>query len=179
MQQWSWLIVPIIMFVLFVVSQLMRREEEKQRQRRLSQPRREPQPPRPEDDRSEMQRFLDEVQRMRERSEQKKQEATAPWSPPVQQPEPVVPVVRVAPRPQPRRRAPTPPAQPQPVLEVLAVETESRVPTSKASVGAVRRRGASPAARQMLSLLQSPQSLATAWLLKEVFDRPLCMRERR
>src|SRR5438132_8782567 len=97
MHQWSWLIVPITMFVLFVISQLMKRDEEKQRQRPVVGPRRKPADEDAEDNRSEMQKFLDEVQRMRERSEQKKQETTAPWSAPVIA-EPATPPVYQAPR---------------------------------------------------------------------------------
>src|SRR5262249_48223497 len=129
---------------------------------------------------NEMQKFLDEVARMRERAEQKKQEATAAWSPAVERPEPAVAVRWTPARPQPRSRPVVSIAEPQPMLEVLPViEAVERAPAAKISVAAEVRRGVSPAARQTLALLRSPQSLATAWLLKEVFDRPMCMHERR
>jgi|ERR1051326_5752073 hypothetical protein len=178
MNQWSWLIVPVTMFVLFVLSQLMKRDEQKQRQRRVEGPRREPAP---EDDRSEMQKFLDEVQRLRDRAEQKKKEAATPWSAP-QRIEPEVqttapqprPVVRVASE---RRRPSVRITKPQPVLEVVAADDDEAAATvRKSEPVTMARPPASAAARQMLELLRSPQSLATAWILKEVFDRPLCMR---
>src|SRR5438105_5091808 len=107
MHNWSWLIVPITMFVLFVISQLMKRDEEKQRRRPVVGPRREPAHEEAEDNRSDMQKFLDEVQRMRERNEQKKQETTAPWSVPVvaePAPEPMYQASRAPRRLQPQRR---------------------------------------------------------------------------
>jgi hypothetical protein len=181
-QQWSWVIVPITMFVLFLLSQLAKRDEEKKRQARLSPQRRDVPAPAEDDQRTEMQRFLDEVRGMRDRAEQKKQEAQAPWSPPPERIERVVPVVRevrrVEPKPKPqRRRSVTPPQEPA-VLEVVALTEnadDATVPRRQARAATIRN-AAAPAIAEMFTLLRTPRSLATAWILKELLDRPMCMR---
>jgi hypothetical protein len=183
MEKWTWLIVPVTMFVLFVLSQLSKREQEKQKQRLVAAPRREPSEQRAEDKRSDLQRFLDEVQVLRDRAEQKKKEAVPLWSPSERR-EPAVPELRqgspVVPQPQ-RRNPALPQPQPQEVLEVIPVEDQGPAATARRAGALLAghvgvKRSGSPAAREMLKLLGSPRSLATAWLLKEVFDRPLCMR---
>lgn len=187
MPQWSWLIVPVTMFVLFLLSQILKRNEEKDRASRRPAPR----PEQPEDTRSDMQRFLDEVQRLRDQATRKREAAAPPWSPPPR-PVPVVEEVRqpirVTPRPVPQRRQPVVRPRPAPeVLEVIAVDQESAsraakpVVTAKAvtTVLAAARRPVAPIAVELLSLLSSPRSLATAVLLKEVLDRPLALRSER
>jgi hypothetical protein len=179
-EKWTWLIVPVMMFVLFVLSQIMKRDEDKPRPRRQPQPRRDPaEPQQPQDQRGDLQRFLDEVQRLRERAEQKKQEASSPWAPP----RPVQPVI-VPEAGQAQRRKPVVKAvKKEEVLEVVPVDTATEQP-ARILIAASREharpaRPVSPAAKQLLALLRSPSSLATAVLLKEVLDRPLCLRNER
>jgi hypothetical protein len=79
-----------------------------------------------------------------------------------------------------REKASARAAKREEVLEVVPEDTAAeRVPKSRAEFSRAhvsKPKPQSAAARQMLALLRSPSSLATAVLLKEVLDRPLCQR---
>jgi hypothetical protein len=110
---------------------------------------------------------------LRERPPQQRETASRPVRPTVRSeevlvaipvarpvaPSAVVEVVPAAPR-------------PQPVTEAPSSSPPASAPTT------TRDTRPSPILQQVRSLLSKPQTAGTAFVLREIFDRPLCMRRR-
>jgi periplasmic protein TonB len=190
---WEW-IVPVIALALWIISSLVKSAEEKPKQAKPGEPLPDAVPPRPQ---SEVDRFLEEINRMRRRQEeeQRQQEPTRRSEPlpPIPPPPPPV-VVQVEPKAsepttapnfekpavvveKPKTRIvktrrteprPTPPRQP-------AVIVEATLPHLAPSVQAPTP---SPAIAQIYAMLRSPQSIQAAILLQEVMGPPRCRRRR-
>lgn len=174
-------IIPVIAIAVWILSNLIRPEEKPKRE--LFPPRRFPlpgmdQPPRPT---SEVDRFLEEINRLRKKSEEARQseemeepQAAPPPPPPrpVERPRPVPPVIEVVlPASIPTiRMAPAP-------VEVLDVLPAMPLPPPPPIIPVPIRRG-SPAVAQLQAMLQSPQSLRTAMLLQTVLEPPRCRKRR-
>jgi hypothetical protein len=174
-------IVPVVVLVVWLLQQLMRgRENEEPVRPRAGGPPRER-------NTSDIDRFLQEIDRMRRRSGEGPQ-AERPRPPQRPRPDQPAPVPRA--RPVPR---PTPPRPAVPVPEVIAVpvtpsgapvpivvpvspaQTAPAAPRVSRALGDEGKRLA-PGARAALSLVRSPQSLASAVLLQEILGPPRCRR---
>jgi hypothetical protein len=176
-------IVPVVVLVVWLLQQLLRARENEEPVR--------PRPGAPAQGRgtSDIDRFLQEIDRMRRRPAGESSDRPRPAPPPVQRPRPVqaapVPRVRPVPRPVTARSSEPPP-------EVIVVEAVQRgtppavVPVSTATpvhvaprvsraLGDEGRRLA-PGARAALELVRSPKSLAAAVLLQEILGPPRCRR---
>lgn len=145
-------------------------------------------PPRPVND---LQDFLNEVRRRKQAAEppRREEEPTpailveerprrAPKRAPRQRAEPrraEPPPLMAMPVPEPPPLPSPPSLPPLPPLEAPRLRTE--VPTLGVAA-VVARAPAHPAVRDLLSLLKNRRSLATAVLLREVLDEPLCKRRR-
>lgn len=95
-----------------------------------------------------------------------KEEPVKQQRPPARRPaagQEAIPVVQLAPLPAASILAPPP--QPTPELGALHLSMP-------------QARAVSPAAKQLMELLKTPQTLRTAFLLREVFERPRCRRPR-
>ena len=137
---------------------------------------------------TDLDRFLEEARRRREVEERPKpppspalaRPATARRpqrpAPPREFPSFVAPVVRKAEVPIaiPVAQPVVEPARPEPVL--AAVPTREVSPPPAPSVP--RQKPPSPILQQVRSLLSKPQTAGAAFVLREIFDRPLSMRRR-
>lgn len=194
---WEW-VVPVIAVVLWILSSVIRSPEEPPRdlrRRRLpnNRPAQGGEPARPS---SEVERFLEEINRLRRRAadgqkpadETREEEPRAEPSPrpePPPRPQPPslprrprrTPAVVVPPRRAVAQPPPPPPAQAVPVLDVLEVIAAPATPMAKAAQR-IPAPAASPAVAQLRTLLASPQNLQTAVLLHEVLGPPRCRRRR-
>lgn len=133
---------------------------------------------------TDLERFLEDARRRREKEER----PIPPPAPPPAHTSIVRPPLRERPsRPRetpPRvappviRREETPLAIPvaQPVAEPVIAEPIVVVPLAAPTT--TRDTRLSPIAQQARSLLSKPQTAATAFVLREIFDRPLCKRRR-
>lgn len=192
MRNWHF-IIPIIAVAVWILSSLIRGAEE-QRVRR-PRPQRDPEEPadgtRPRRSPSEIDRFLQEVQRRRQEGEERRPPREAPKPlPPAEEVLVAIPVQEVPnrrtpradrPRRRPAESRPIPVAQPVPVVPPPVLETQFREspppPGPEAAsqpTAAEKKREAM--GKQLRELLNSKQSLATAFILREVFDRPLSLR---
>jgi hypothetical protein len=145
---------------------------------------------------SEIERFLEEVSRMKRRATEEatgqssEEPRLAPSPPPRPAPPPVPPRVERLPRPVPatvRRAEPptrerpalavtvlSPVPAPPPLVEAVLVPVQPPLALSVPTSPLAPR--VSPAAAQLHSLLRSPQTLRTAVLLQEVLGPPRCRR---
>ncbi len=96
------------------------------------------------------------------------------------------PVLRVEPLPRTRREASSsrqvampPTAVPAPTAAPAQAAPPPATVVASTQAAAARRLAVAGAARNLVPWLRSPQNLATAFLLKEIFDRPLSQRRRR
>jgi hypothetical protein len=142
---------------------------------------------------TDLDRFLEEARRRREPEERRK----AP--PPSRAPAARPPLRERPTRPQePPRLATTPSIPPnsgrdrggaeegvvvlpvpRPVAKVPVAEPVSSLPSAReAPPPSVPSTPSSPIVQQVRSLLSKPQTAATAFVLREIFDRPLCKRRR-
>jgi hypothetical protein len=196
MFHWEWLL-PIILAFWFLVT-LIRKTEEERRNRERAGPNsdRPPPPARPRRQTTDIDRFLEEVNRRRGQAVERKPRT-------VTEARPTVPRT-VVPSPPPGKSAapPRPPAV-QPVTSVLpptvsvlaaatvpSVEPVTAVPATKPAQGVKwpgtdearqatsAAAGTTPAgsADSLLDLLRSPQSLQTIFLLREILAPPRCRR---
>lgn len=133
---------------------------------------------------TDLDRFLEEARRRREAEESPK---PPPVSPPVARPP-------LRERPARQREAPPRAAAPvirtaevlvarpveQPVLAeaVLPVASSRAAPPPPPALIETRPAQTSPILQQVRSLLSKPQTAAAAFVLREIFDRPLCQRRR-
>lgn len=188
---WEILIIPLIAVGVYILSALFKSEDDKTKK---GVGRRPPFSPQNGGGRgggrapgrrvvTDLDRFLEEARRRREPEERRK-------APPPPSRAPVArPPLRERPtRPQepPRLAAPVivkeeavvlpapRPVAPPPVAEPIAIPPSSRE-TPPPPAPPTR---SSPIAQQMRSLLSQPQTVATAFVLREIFDRPLCKRRR-
>jgi hypothetical protein len=186
---WEW-IVPVIALALWIISSLVKTAEDRSKQAGPGEPLPPDSPPRPL---SEVDRFLEEINRMRRRQDEEQRQETPPQrreplaTPPspvvVRQVEPTTApnfekpvVVEEKPRPRTiiRHRRPEPrPTQFKPSAPVPAAPP---LPPPPPSVPPARPY--SPAVAQLQALLRSTQSLQTAILLQEVLGPPKCRRRR-
>jgi hypothetical protein len=205
---WEVLIVPLLALVVWILGTLMRQDEDprvRQRQRRPGMegpfgPGRQPV--------SDLDRFLTEARRRRELAEKglpvppppapappprrpptpaprprptgpTPSRSAAPPPPRRQRDEPMTVVKAPAPRParQDQPKGPIPVLLPVPQAEV-AVEVVSAMRVPVAAPEPTPAAPVSPAVAQVLVLLRSPQSAATAFVLREILGPPLCLRRR-
>ncbi|HTU19176.1 MAG TPA: hypothetical protein VMG10_14040 [Gemmataceae bacterium] len=182
---WEIAIIPLIALGVWIIGTLFKSEDEKLKKgvgRRGNASSRAP----GRRVGTDLDRFLEEARRRREPEERRK----APPSP-ARDPAPRPPLRErpSQPREMPRRPAPLiakeevvvalpapRPVAPPPVAEPvasLALAREASLPPPPTSVTRP-----APIPQQVLSLLSKPQSAATAFVLREIFDRPLCKRRR-
>jgi hypothetical protein len=191
---WEVLIIPLIALGVWLLGTLFKNENEVAKRG----PRRPGSPPgrgparRPVTD---LDRFLEEARRRRESEERRKVPPAPPSRPaPTRAPlserpsrnldvpsRPVptsrrteeVPISRPVPQPATSREAPSEAAllvpRPQPVAEA---------PPPPVTPATTRDTRPSPIVQQVRALLSKPQSAGTAFVLREIFDRPRCQRRR-
>jgi hypothetical protein len=175
---WEILIIPLIALGVWIIGTLFKSEDDKTKKavgRRGNISARTPPGRRGVTD---LDRFLEEARRRREPEERLK----APPSPSR------APAARPPLRERPTRQQP-PPRPDTPVIvpeEAVVLPVPRPVAQPVASSGLAREAPPPPApvtrpspiAQQVRSLLSKPQTAATAFVLREVFDRPLCKRRR-
>jgi hypothetical protein len=193
---WEW-IVPVIALALWILSSLIRTAEDKSGRRPLTRGEGRT----PERPSSEVEKFLAEVNRMRQRQASPVQEEPKfasepqPIAVPVEETKPADferpqrPAVEV---PRPIKQKPRQPARPRrtqvakplvakvavprpgaEILDVIPVQPVAP-PVPKAPVS--RQTTPSPAVAQLWTLLRTPGTLQTAILLQEVLGPPKCRR---
>jgi hypothetical protein len=183
--QWEILIIPLIALGVWIMGTLFKSEDDKTKQGargRGNVPNRGPSR-RPG---TNFERFLEEARRRREAEDRPK---AAPAPPP---PRPRVsrPPLRERP-PQPREAPPlirpkevpiavpvAQPIAPPPSVEPVAVAPQAGGDAIPAVPTIARDLRPSPIVQQVHSLLSKPQTAATAFVLREILDRPLCKRRR-
>ncbi|HEV3262652.1 MAG TPA: hypothetical protein VG013_37780 [Gemmataceae bacterium] len=198
------LIVFAIPVAVWILSSLLRAAEEERpgNRPRVGPGARGPNAPRPRRPASDIDSFLEEVNRRRREGAERQGQLPAERPLPTQPARPRMPVPRA--EPVPRRLSPSavpvprpariPVATAQPVDVVVVAEAVRPAPGRPAPVAAptpaspsarlfiptlVKAQRVSAAAPQLMALLRSPQGLRTAVLLQEVFGPPLCQRQGR
>jgi hypothetical protein len=165
-------IIPVIVFVVWVLNQLLRsRENDEPVRPRPGAPNRSPT--------NDIDRFLQEIDRLRRKGAEERGESERPPARPVPRARPVPPPVQRA-RPAPR------PLEVRPVQsapEVVVVEAAPARPAPPAAMPELRvqpvdRRGdrRPSATATAVALLRSPQTLAAALVLQEILGPPKCKR---
>lgn len=168
---WEILIIPLIALGVWILGALVKGEDDKTKKvvRRPGNGSSRA-PRRPETD---LQRFL-EATRRREAEE-------TPKPPP---PRPAIARAPLRPASRSKRRDELPVAVPlaRPVAQAIVAEavvaTPVRTEPSAPAPTTTRPTQSSPITQQVLSLLSNPQTAATAFVLREIFDRPLSQRRR-
>ncbi len=198
---WHVLLILLIPVAVVILASIFRGAEQKNKKDRNSSPSGEPRNPSRRAG-TDLDRFLEEARRRRETSERRetvgtRQESVAPKpAPPPRQKNQSRPT---PPRP---REMPAPPPRRQPVLleevpvgrpvVVLAEPTPAQLvrPGESTSVKPVELAAPPPAPmntqqkapslvlQQVARMLSSPQSVAAAVVLREIFDQPMCRRRR-
>lgn len=183
---WEILIIPLIALGVWILGTLVKSEDEKTKKgvRRPGSVSTRGPGRRPVTD---LDRFLEEARRRREAEE-------SPKPPPV--PPPVrTPIARPPLRERPTRQREAPPRVAAPVIRTTEVPVAQPVeqPALVEPVSTVvpardatppppietRPAQVSPILQQVRSLLSKPQTAGTAFVLRELFDRPLCQRRHR
>jgi len=180
---WEILIIPLIALGVWIIGTLFKSEDDKTKKvagRRGNMPGRTPPGRRGVTD---LDRFLEEARRRREPEESRKVAPSPSRAPvgrpplrerPTRQPPPprvATPVIvqeEAVVLPVPRPVAPPPVAQPAASPPSAREAPPPPAPAARPS----------PIAQQVRSLLSKPQTAATAFVLREIFDRPLCKRRR-
>ncbi len=176
---WEILIIPLIALGVWILGTLFKGEEErlkKNARRPGAPPRRTPRRPV-----TDLDRFLEEARLRREAEEKRK--ASPP--PPLRHERPLRPR-EAPPRPaRPTSRIEETPVAPPVVAEAVVIAPRPQTATQPsppappplpfAAASEVR---VSPLLQQVRSLLSKPQTVGAAFVLREIFDRPLCMRRR-
>jgi hypothetical protein len=185
---WEILIIPLIALGVWIIGTLFKSEDEKAKKSVRSRgnlPGRAP-GRRPVTD---LDRFLEEARRRRE-AEDRPKPAPAPPSSRVPAPRPPLRERLSPPREAPRLSVPALPKEE--ILDVLPVVRPTAPPTVAEPVAVAPRALESakssptptlsprfaPVPQQVRSLLSKPQTAAAAFVLREIFDRPLCKRRR-
>jgi len=197
--QWEWLvlIIPVVMWILANVIRGPEDAPPDVRRRRLPEVEQEAQPgaPRPQQP-SEVERFLEEINRMRQRTaEEARPQEPRPQPrpaelprraqrPPRPRPVPVQPQSR--PRTEQRQtsapqvvrsvRPVSPPPPPVPVLMAEVVDVLPVTPLSPAPTLAATQVVEAPVALALRNLIRNPHTLAAAIVLNEVLGPPRCRR---
>jgi hypothetical protein len=200
MNNWMWIVI-LIPVVIWILSTVIRPPEEQPR-RGFPPGGEEPAEPRRGRPPGEVERFLEEINRLRRRASEEQRPSEAPAArPEVPRPVPrrVVRPNVPRPRPQPVSRPleaaplgkipvpasvppPPPPPPPAPAApvgvsgEVLDVIPVSRAPVLTSLPAATA--GLSPAATAIRDMFRNPQTLAAAIVLHEVLGPPKCRRRR-
>jgi hypothetical protein len=188
---WEVLIIPLIALGVWIIGTLFKSEDDKTKKGVVRRPLFPPQTgggrgggrtPGRRAVVTDLDRFLEETRRRREPEERRK--APLPSR---------VPEARPPLREQPtRRQEPPRPATPviveeavvvlpapRPVVPPQVAEPVASPPSARAKPSfPVTSTPSSPIAQQVRSLLSKPQTAATAFVLREIFDRPLCKRRR-
>ena len=198
---WEILIIPLIALGVWILGTVFKGEEERARGQGRRPGPGEGRPRRPVTD---LDRFLEEARRRREGEKRPVPEQRPPARSVIARPSPVVvadrPLRVPRPAPAPPREMPQPtrraeqlppvipmvlPAEPAPPLEAtLVVPRPEPTPVGQVTAGAPaapspsRSHGPSPVLQQVWNLLNKPQTPGTAFVLREIFDRPLCKRRR-
>jgi hypothetical protein len=187
---WEVLIIPLIALGVWIIGTLFKSEDDKTKKVVGRRPLFPPQTGGRGGGRTpgrravvtDLDRFLEEARRHREPEERRK-------APPPSRVPPARPPVREQPT---RRQEPPPPATPliveeavvalpapRPVIPPPAAEPVASPPSARAKPSSpAPPTPSSPIAQQVRSLLSKPQTAATAFVLREIFDRPLCKRRR-
>ncbi len=211
MEKWITFIIPLIALVVWIVANLVRVPNQPPNQARRPQPR--PRPSLPEQSPqekpiSDLDRFLQEVQRRREQSESQQ---TARRAAPPPLPAAVVPAPpRLCPPPLPRvmlaPAAPAPalqasglsplpqvrpprPAETRPLTKEENAERQAAARVQEAAAGEQLQLAAYAQVRrkpsrglvsgQLAEMLRNRRSLRAAFVLREILDQPLCRRRPR
>lgn len=181
---WPVLVIALIPVAVWILATIFRGVEEvKERSR----------PPRPRGDGAqvkvprrpagELDRFLDEARRRREPGPKRRAEPTVTGTLelerlPVEKPAPRPAVVRrEEPKPRPKQDVPAPPAAPAVVVVAAPVEAAllPNPPPAPPRAGPTAR-PVSPLLGRLGGMLRDRNSLALAFVLREVFDRPVSQR---
>jgi hypothetical protein len=188
---WEW-VVPVIALVLWILNNLIRNADDKQA--RNAQRRAEAEEAQPaEQPKSDVDQFLEEINRMRRRTEpprrQEPPEVVRAEPRPSEPPRPVyVPTVVETPRPERPRPRPAQrprtqvarPVAPKPGAEILdVIPVAAPVAPHKAPTVSAPTRQPSPAVVQLRSMLRSPGTIQAAIVLQEVLGPPRCRRGRK
>lgn len=195
---WEILVVPLIALGVWILGTLFKGEDDRTKRGAARRPGGAPgrgQARRPVTD---LDRFLDEARRRREMEERRKKAPTPPPRPTESRP----PLrERPAPRPTPPRSVPSrqdvpdaisvprpAPVPPPPPVREVVIETIPVVPLPQPVIEAapppppapakVRQEIPSPIAQQVRALLSKRQTAGAAFVLREILDRPRCMRRR-
>jgi hypothetical protein len=184
---WEW-VVPVIALVLWILNNLIRNADDKQaRNARRRAEAEEAQPA--EQSKSDVDQFLEEINRMRRRTEpprrQEPSEVVRAEEPPhPSEPARPVYVPTVVETPRPQRPRPRPAQKPRTLVakpsgaEILDVIPVA-VPAAPYKPAAVPTRQPSPAVVQLRSMLRSPGTIQAAIILQEVLGPPRCRRGRK
>jgi hypothetical protein len=180
---WPVLVIALIPVAVWILATIFRGVEEAKEKGR---------PPRPRGDGAqvkvprrpagELDRFLDEARRRREPSPKRRAEPTVTGPlelerVPVEKPAPRPPVVVRREPPKPRKaEAPVPVPVAPPVVVVAPPLPEPPLPPPPQLRPAVPPRPASPLVARLGGMLRDRDSLALAFVLREVFDRPVSQR---
>jgi hypothetical protein len=156
-------IVPVVVLIVWVISTIMKsREEEPVRARKpASEPGRKPT--------GDIDKFLEEIDRLRRKSAEEQGRVVRPAPPP---PPRVRPVAQ-APRPKPAARL-EPAVSLPPVVERVPVNAP--VLSSRTSIGPAVDLRPPIGPKAAFHLLRSPRTLASAVVLQEVLGPPKCRR---
>jgi len=193
--RWELVIIPLIAIGVWILSALLKSEEDKTKKSAGRRPNASGRAPGRRVV-TDLDRFLEEARRRREPEAHRK-------PPPLPRPEPAPrPPLRERPtRPQETPRVATPVIvkeevavvlpTPRPIAQPPVAEPVSTLSPPKLAEVKTRVRQAleappvpvlvtpvSPIVQQVRSLLSKPQTVATAFVLREIFDRPLCNRRR-
>lgn len=169
---WEILIIPLIALGVWILGALVKGEDDKNKKAvRRSGNASGRAPRRPMTD---LQRFLENARR-REAEE-------TPKPPPPRPSIARAPLRETPPRPASRakRREDLPVAVPvaRPVVAEAVIAEPVRPEPPAPAPTTTRTTQSSPIAQQVVSLLSNPQTAATAFVLREIFDRPLSQRRR-
>ncbi len=185
---WEILIIPLIALGVWIIGTLFKSEDDKTKKDIRS---RDGFPARAPGRRAvtDLDRFLEETRRRREAEERPKPPPAPPPAratvtrPPLRE-RPLRPreTPRLSPPPVPREEVVVAVAMPRPTPPAAVVEPtpappsalETPVLPSSAPASALP----APVLQQVRSLLSKPQTAASAFVLREIFDRPLCKRRR-
>jgi hypothetical protein len=195
---WEW-VVPVIIFLVYVINSFLRNEEKDNNRRRPTARPKLAGEDRPRRSSSDIDRFLDEVNRRRRQGVERRPATTERLAtplrvPPAPRPRPAARPGRERPvaqqpsvRPAPGRTVnlPRPPVEAAPVIEVIpaeiadvalartlkAQEVSPALPPEAAS-----RTASSPLLEQLTSLLSTPKGLQAGIVLNEVLGPPLSRR---
>jgi hypothetical protein len=189
---WEWLL-GVIPLVIWIIASLVKTAEEQSKQEKPGESLPPGSPPR---DQSEVDKFLEEINRMRRRQEEEQREQersrrTEPLPSPARSPA----AARMEPMAAPNFERPTPlpekprlrpvkprraetrhsqPKQPAPIV----VAPPAPPPPPPPVMPQLAPRPVSPAIAQIHYMLRSPQSVQAAILLQEVLGPPRCRRRR-